>query len=106
MADRLIKDLPSWGAYNVNNDMYHWYYTTLALFQYGGDQWKTWNKSMMNMLLKNQRAGGPLDGSLLDVDGSWDSEGDFWGRNLGRIYTTAMGAFCLEVYYRYESVLH
>lgn len=105
MAEILIKDLPVWGTYNINNDMYKWYYTTLALFQFGGEHWKKWNKSMIEVLVKNQRVGGPLDGSLQDVDGSWDFEGDFWGRNLGRTYTTAMGAFCLEVYYRYESVL-
>lgn len=106
MADKLVKGLPTWGANKINNDMYHWYYTTLALFQYGGDQWKTWNKAMIEVLVKNQSVGGPLDGSKKDIDGSWDSDGDFWGKNLGRIYTTAMGAFCLEVYYRYESVLH
>ena len=106
LADSLIKELPTWGAYNINNDMYKWYDTTLALFQYGGDHWKKWNMAMSKVLVDNQRKGGPLDGSLQDVDGSWDFEGDFWGRNLGRIYTTAMGAFCLEVYYRYESVVH
>lgn len=106
MAGKLVKGLPVWDANKINNDMYHWYYTTLALFQYGGDHWKTWNKAMVEVLVKNQSVGGPLDGSKKDIDGSWDSEGDYWGKNLGRIYTTAMGAFCLEVYYRYESVLH
>ncbi len=106
MADKILKDLPVWGTYNMNNDLYKWYYATLAMFQYGGEQWKKWNSVMSKMLVDNQRKGGPLDGSLQDVDGSWDSEGDFWGRNLGRIYTTAMAAFCLEVYYRYETVTH
>ncbi|PCJ62094.1 MAG: hypothetical protein COA79_05240 [Planctomycetota bacterium] len=105
MADIIIKDLPKWGTYDINNDMYKWYYATLALFQFGGNHWKTWNKSMSTVLVKNQRRGGPKDGSLNDIDGSWDSQGDYWGRNLGRTYTTAMGAFCLEVYYRYKSVL-
>ena len=106
MADIIIKEMPVWGKYSINNDMYHWYYATLALFQFGGDHWKDWNKAMSKMLVDNQKKGGPLDGSLQDIDGSWDSEGEYWGTNLGRIYVTAMGAFCLEVYYRYESVLH
>ena len=106
MADIIIKDLPSWGANSMNNDLYKWYYATLAMFQFGGEHWKKWNSVMSKMLVDNQRKGGPLDGSLQDIDGSWDFEGDFWGKNLGRIYSTAMAAFCLEVYYRYESVVH
>lgn len=106
MADIVIKELPTWGANSMNNDLYKWYYATLAMFQFGGEHWKKWNSVMSKMLVDNQRKGGPLDGSLQDVDGSWDFEGDFWGKNLGRIYSTAMAAFCLEVYYRYESVVH
>ena len=34
-------------------------------------------------------------------DGSWDPAQDTWGDSGGRVYTTAMGALCLEVYYRY-----
>lgn len=105
MADIIIKDLPTWGANSMNNDLYKWYYATLAMFQFGGEHWKKWNIAMSKTLVDNQRKGGPLDGSLQDVDGSWDCEGDFWGKNLGRTYTTAMAAFCLEVYYRYETVL-
>jgi hypothetical protein len=111
MADRIIKDLPAWGgaindsSWGVDNfDMYHWYYATLALFQYGGDHWKKWNKALSDTLVGAQNKGGPLDGSLQDIDGSWDPI-DQWGRKQGRVYTTAMGAFCLEVYYRYETVL-
>lgn len=111
MADRLIKDLPKWDApindssWGVDNfDFYHWYYATLALFQFGGDHWKKWNKALIETLVGAQKKGGPLDGSIQDTDGSWDPL-DQWGRKQGRVYTTAMGAFCLEVYYRYESVV-
>jgi len=110
MAERLIKELPKWGApindssWGVDNfDFYHWYYATLALFQYGGEHWKKWNKSLIETLVGAQRKGGPLDGSIQDTDGSWDPI-DQWGRKQGRVYTTAMGAFCLEVYYRYETI--
>ncbi len=55
---------------------------------------------MKKVLLENQRKGGPLDGSLEDVDGSWDVESwiDKYG---GRVMTTALGALTLEIYYRY-----
>jgi len=79
---------------------YHWYYGTLAMFQMGGGYWKTWNKELKTTLLPNQRKGGPMDGSKNDVDGSWDPLCKIDDRG-GRVYTTAVGALCLEVYYRY-----
>jgi hypothetical protein len=88
---------PKWGE----EDFYYWYYGTLACFQMGGDTWKTWNTTLKPTLVDNQRKGGPLDGSERDVDGSWDYERDSYGRKCGRTYTTALGALCLEVYYRY-----
>ena len=35
--------------------------------------------------------------------GSWDPIG-CWGDDGGRVYSTAMLAMCLEVYYRYPKV--
>jgi hypothetical protein len=85
----------------AKEDFYYWYYATLCQFQFGGDHWKNWNTTMKKVLLENQRKGGPLDGTINDVDGSWDFERCRIGRRCGRVYTTAMGALCLEVYYRY-----
>ena len=104
LADQIVKDLPVYGEPSLNQEMYRWYNTTLALFQFGGEHWKTWNSAMSNLLVKSQRTNGPLDGSNEDLNGSWDCEKDHFGQNLGRIYTTAMGALCLEVYYRYDSI--
>lgn len=101
LADSLLKEIPVWGG--KTDKFYYWYYGTLAMFQYGGDKWKKWNTALMTTLVDNQRKGGPLDGSLQDTDGSWDPV-MHWN-TYGRVYTTAMGAFCLEVYYRYESVV-
>ncbi len=101
-ADFMLQALPSWkgGASmpRYENEeggvsFYYWYYGTLAMFQMGGDYWKQWNVALRDMLIKNQRKGG-------DEDGSWDVRG-LYGRNGGRVYTTALGALCLEVYYRY-----
>jgi squalene-hopene cyclase-like protein len=89
---------PEWGK---KNDFYYWYYGTLAMFQSGGEFWKVWNKALKPTLVSNQRQGGPMDGSAADVDGSWDYEEDAYGKKCGRVFTTALGALCLEVYYRY-----
>ncbi len=82
-------------------DYYYWYYATLGMFQMGGDYWKDWNKQLKPTLVNNQRKGGPLDGSVRDVDGSWDPIGKGGTIYAGRVMSTALGALCLEVYYRY-----
>ncbi|MHC4917274.1 MAG: prenyltransferase/squalene oxidase repeat-containing protein, partial [Planctomycetota bacterium] len=104
--DELMRKSAGWVAAAPpkweEEDFYYWYYATLAMFQSGGEDWETWNKGLKPTLVKNQRKGGPLDGSENDVDGSWDYEGDPYGKkSCGRVYTTALGALCLEVYYRY-----
>jgi hypothetical protein len=74
-------------------NLYYWYYGTLAMFQYGGESWQEWNEAMREILIFEQRKTGALAGS-------WDPR-DPWGPYGGRIYSTAMAAMCLEVYYRY-----
>ncbi|MGE0760163.1 MAG: hypothetical protein AB7O38_24335, partial [Pirellulaceae bacterium] len=71
----------------------YWYYATLALFHRQGEAWQTWNAQLQRELVPRQHREGPLAGS-------WDTR-DVWGGYGGRIYTTAMAALCLEVYYRY-----
>ncbi|MFP6612556.1 MAG: hypothetical protein VB835_09625 [Pirellulales bacterium] len=38
--------------------------------------------------------------------GSWDPKNAHWGGKGGRVYATALGALCLEVYYRYSEALN
>jgi len=47
-------------------------------------------------VVDNQR-----DESGRDERGSWDPVGP-WGREGGRVYSTATMALCLQVYYRYQ----
>ncbi len=82
-------------------NFYYWYYATLCMFQMGGNSWKTWNKNIKSALINNQRKGGPLDGTLKDVDGSWDPTAGGHVSSGGRVFSTALGALTLEVYYRY-----
>jgi hypothetical protein len=92
---------PAWPGKNRER-FYYWYYGTLAMFQMGGENWKKWNAAIKPALVDNQRKGGPLDGSTKDdVDGSWDPSEWTDENKGGRVYTTALGALSLEVYYRY-----
>lgn len=88
-AEFLRSDLPRQGQENL----YYWYYGTMALFQIQGPEWEIWNAALKRQLLQQQRQTGELAGS-------WDPDRQ-WGQYGGRVFSTAFGALCLEVYYRY-----
>ncbi len=75
-------------------NMYYWYYATLALYQHGGEPWTKWNKSLRDRLIGLQSTSG-------HQTGSWEPDSSLYGAKGGRIYSTALGAMTLEVYYRY-----
>ena len=79
-------------------DYYYWYYGSYAMFQVGGDEWEKWKKDMVNAVVENQRQDGC-------EKGSWDPMFDPWGDSGGRVYSTALCTLCLEVFYRYDSIL-
>ena len=79
---------------NYEDNVYFWYYATLALFQLQDEDWRVWNQSMKERLLTTQI---PNYGQ---EPGSWDPD-RMWGGYGGRVYSTAMSCLCLEVYYRY-----
>ena len=85
--DRLAKAGPK------PNDVYHNYYATLALHHARHPQWEAWHVPVRERLIATQAKTG-------HEAGSWhfpDKNGDVGGR----LYTTAMCAMILEVYYRY-----
>ena len=94
----LMREPPLWkeqkGRVLSTINLYYWYYGSYAVFQFGGPTWKKWNDAMQKALLSSQRQGG-------DEDGSWDPIGE-WGIAGGRVYSTAIGAMTLEVYYRFR----
>jgi len=96
-VDFLMKFLPTWDTKGTKVDMYYWYYGTYAMFQYGGQPWKDWNAAMKKALLETQRRMGC-------ADGSWDPIGK-WGMVGGRVYSTAINALTLEIYYRYARAM-
>ena len=88
-AEFLLSELPGRGKDNL----YYWYYGTLAMYHLGGDYWQRWNEALKQTLLDRQRRDA-------DLAGSWDPD-TLWGPHGGRVYTTALATLCLEVYYRY-----
>ncbi|MCY2962241.1 MAG: hypothetical protein NT069_01080 [Planctomycetota bacterium] len=77
----------------ATQDLYYWYYATLALYQQGGEPFDEWNEALLATLVDDQRKEGELAGS-------WDPRRP-WGDYGGRVFSTAMSTLCLEVYYRY-----
>ena len=88
-ASYLLQHRPRLSQWNL----YYWYYGTLAMYQFGGTEWELWNSVTRDVLVDAQRNDG-------DLAGSWDPIGP-WGPYGGRVYSTALGALCLEVYYRF-----
>jgi hypothetical protein len=94
-TNQLLTALPSAGQANL----YYWYYATLALHHRqkssddAAEAWHTWNDALTTALLDTQVSDGA------DA-GSWNTN-SLWSGYGGRVYTTAMAAMCLEVYYRY-----
>lgn len=91
----LLQHLPGIGDDNV----YYWYYGTLAMFQFQDKNWQRWNDALQNRLIALQEP----DQSYLS--GSWPPD-RVWGGYGGRVYSTAMSCLCLEVYYRYLPLYH
>ena len=93
----LLSRLPGRGEENL----YYWYYATLALYQLRGDgddsntslTWNQWNDALKQQLCSTQVPQGPNAGS-------WNPT-CIWGGYGGRVYSTAVACMCLEVYYRY-----
>ncbi len=88
-GDYLLGELPG----DASPNLYYWYYATLAMYQLQGIHWERWNDALQATLIDGQRRDGPLAGS-------WDPD-TVWGGYGGRVYSTALGTLCLEVYYRF-----
>jgi len=74
-------------------DVYHDYYATMALHHARHPDWDRWHKPLRDHLVRTQATTG-------HEKGSWHFK-DHHGDVGGRLYTTAMAAMILEVYYRH-----
>ncbi|MSR59840.1 MAG: hypothetical protein EXS05_19750 [Planctomycetaceae bacterium] len=88
-VDYLLQSLPS----RPQQDVYYWYYGTLAMYHHGGEPWRKWNRALRDNLVSDQRTDG-------DMAGSWNPRAP-WGDYGGRVFSTALSTLCLEVYYRF-----
>ena len=92
MVNRIVAEQKP-ASYPTNT--YYLYYNTMAVFQVGGEHFKTWNEPVRDMLVEAQRQDDCFSGS-------WDWEGTgFHGHHTGRLLSTAYCCLSLEVYYRY-----
>jgi hypothetical protein len=74
-------------------NMYFWYYGTQVMHHMGGQVWEKWNDALRDLLVSLQATSGHEAGSWPPLGGH-DAQG-------GRLYTTALAACTLEVYYRH-----
>lgn len=103
---RLIKGIDNYLKPNFprpeRKDVYYYYYATQVMHNFGGDDWKAWNKQMRDQLVASQ------DNDMKDPArfGSWSPAGDQWGQAGGRLMVTSLNLLTLEVYYRYLPLYH
>lgn len=77
-----------------DTDYYYWYYATQVLHHMEGEPWRKWNQVMRDVLPRNQIKDGA-------EKGSWDVKYDRHGSFGGRMYSTCLALYMLEVYYRH-----
>ncbi|HEY1784158.1 MAG TPA: prenyltransferase/squalene oxidase repeat-containing protein [Pirellulales bacterium] len=77
----------------ADRDVYYWYYATQVCHNMEGPIWEKWNTAMRAELPQHQVKGGA-------EAGSWSPQGDRWSI-AGRLYTTCLSIYMLEVYYRH-----
>jgi hypothetical protein len=92
-SEEAIEFLAQFPPKPEGQDLYYWYYGTLAIYQYGGEPWARWNGQIRDTFVATQKKTG-------HAAGSWDPR-DNWSRHGGRLYSTALSTLCLEVYYRF-----
>ncbi|MGB7347020.1 MAG: prenyltransferase/squalene oxidase repeat-containing protein [Pirellulaceae bacterium] len=91
LFDRALDKLAQRGPTLTN--VYHDYYASLALHHSRHPDWDSYNRRLRDHLVSTQATDG-------HERGSWHFK-DRWGDVGGRLYTTAMCAMMLEIYYRY-----
>lgn len=99
-AALLARRLPTWDPTSGEVDLARTFFASVGLFQVGGPAWKTWNEALRDAVTPAQH----LAGASCCYQGSWDPIGP-GAREGGRVWSTALMAMTLEVYYRYHRVL-
>ncbi|MDR1924974.1 MAG: terpene cyclase/mutase family protein, partial [Planctomycetaceae bacterium] len=93
------ENLPTFKEH-YNRNVYYWFYASMALHNYGGEAWQTWNEHVKKTLPEYQEKKG-------EEAGSWHPNkpvADEWGKLYGRLYTTCLSIYVLETEYRYKPI--
>lgn len=89
----LLDNLPR--ATKQRRNVYYWYYATQVCHHMEGEEWTKWNSVTREVVPRLQEKSGR-------ERGSWDRTLDrVHGAGGGRLYTTCMAIYILEVYYRH-----
>jgi len=81
--------------YGPRRNTYFWYYATQVAHHMEGEVWKRWNDVMREEVPRHQVQSGR-------EAGSWDpDQTDRFELNGGRLYSTCLQIYMLEVYYRH-----
>ena len=97
---QLLLDFPPSFLEYYQRDVYYWFFATQTLYHYGGDEWQMWHSLIRTQLLQHQERSGT-------EAGSWNPHRparDIWGTQYGRLYTTCMSLYILEVYYQHKPI--
>jgi len=90
LLKRIRAKPPAWKG---TRDYVYWWFGTYALFQQGGEPWKSWFAEVDTALLGNQRE-----------EGSWPAA-DSAQAKRGEVYATAFAVATLEIWSRYERAM-
>tara|TARA_R110002096_G_scaffold211899_6_gene399252 strand:+ start:4255 stop:6321 length:2067 start_codon:yes stop_codon:yes gene_type:complete len=92
-ADLIHNQPPVWSPDTGHIDFYAWFWSSDAMHQVGGRHWNNWSKQLAIALLTGQSKKGV-------AKGSWPPIG-VWGKDGGRIASTALATLSLQSHYRY-----
>jgi len=99
-----LKPVPGGVSKQLVTDLYYTYYSSLAMFQMGGEYWRGWNLMYRDPLIDLQ-VKAKFDAGGRYVKGSWEPGRHRWGSRGGRVYSTAMAVLCLEAPFRFLPLL-
>jgi hypothetical protein len=91
----LLANPIDYNSSETHQNVYYWYYATQTLHHMDGDDWNKWNQVMHQAVPAHQVKSGV-------EKGSWAPGSDPHGAGAGgRLYTTCLSIYMLEVYYRH-----
>lgn len=98
LEKKIIQNIPNHLNEGFNELLVYW--SSLALFQQGGQSWKNWQESIFQLIITKMSK----DGSIY-ANGKYGVYGTGGSSGYSNIDTTSILSSCLEIYYRYSSVM-